>query len=80
MKKINDSNGKIAHYVFASLDLEDKVSSSVYGQYLARDVWPDDITDEEFKVIQTNINTLIAETESHKKAFSLLKDNISNAV
>jgi len=59
----------IAGFLVSALDIEDDMSDSVYGEYLSRETWPDNLDEEVFEMIKNLLTTLIEETEGHKKAF-----------
>ncbi|OGZ22797.1 MAG: hypothetical protein A3A08_01310 [Candidatus Nealsonbacteria bacterium RIFCSPLOWO2_01_FULL_41_9] len=71
----NSSEVKIiAGFLASALDIEDDMSTSVYGEYLSRETWPVDLDEKVFKMITNLVTVLIEETEGHKKAFLGLKN------
>ena len=65
----------IAGFIASALDMEDKMSESVYGEFLKREIWPAGLGDEEFRAIKEFLTILMQETEAHKKAFLNLQKN-----
>ena len=71
----NSSEVKIiAGFLASALDIEDDMSTSVYGEYLSRETWPADLDEKVFEMIKNLVTVLIEETEGHKKAFLGLKN------
>jgi len=80
---MDGNNDKINHdliagFLASALDLEDKMSGNVYGEYLKRVIWPPDLEEEEFEIIKEYLNVLIQETEQHKKAFLSLQNKLAS--
>jgi len=59
-----------------ALDLEDRMSGSVYGDYLEKDMWPVSLKEESFETIKKLLMTLIDGTEKHKKEFLKLRNKL----
>ena len=66
----------IAGFLAMALDFEDRMSISVYADYLERDVWPSMLEEKSFEIIKKLLMILINETEEHKKAFLDLKNRL----
>ncbi|MDO8601296.1 MAG: hypothetical protein Q7R46_01290 [bacterium] len=64
----------IAGFLASALDIEDDMSTSVYGEYLIRETWPADLDEKVFEMIKNLTAVLIEETEGHKRAFLGLKN------
>lgn len=64
----------IGGFLSSALDIEDDMSTSVYGEYLNRETWPADLDEKVFEMIKNLVTVLIEETEGHKKAFLGLKN------
>ena len=54
------------NYLFKALDIEDHMSSAVYGVYLLQSTWPANLQPEIFKKIVGLVEYLIQDTEKHK--------------
>ena len=70
----------VAGFLESALDIEDKMSESVYGEFLNRKVWPANLEDSAFELIKERLFILIKETEDHKKIFLNLKNNLNGNV
>lgn len=68
----------IGNYLASALDLEDKMSLEVYGDYLNRSAWPADLDEKVFKNIKQLLSVVINETEMHKKAFLGLQKKLTS--
>lgn len=70
-KDANRSAGKrekiVANFLASALDMEDRVSNSVYRDYMDVKYWPKNLKPEIFKNIQECLNILIEDTEKHRK-------------
>lgn len=65
----------IGGYLAHAIDLEEKMSSAIYTDYLKREYWPENISHETFEKIRTSLLYLLEETENHKKMLKeLVKD------
>lgn len=60
------------------MDMEDEISNSVYRDYLDAKNWPGKLKGKEFEAIKAHLNTLIKDTERHKKIFSDLNNKLDN--
>ncbi len=70
----------VAGFLEAGLDMEDKMSKSVYGEYLDRKAWSENMEDSAYELIKERLLILIQETENHKKIFLNLKNNLTSDV
>ena len=68
----------IAGFLASALDIEDTMSLKVYGDFLDRQSWPANLTEEAFQTIRNFLTTLIQDTEAHKKTFLELKNKLNN--
>ena len=68
----------IAGFLASSLEIEDDMSSELYGEFLNREIWPSNLSEEIFQVVKKFLTTVIQETEGHKKLFSNLLKEIKN--
>jgi PhoPQ-activated pathogenicity-related protein len=57
----------VAGFLADALDMEDRVSSSVYRDYMDEKYWPKNLKPEIFKNIQEYLTILIEDTEKHRK-------------
>jgi hypothetical protein len=57
----------LAGYLASALDMEDRVSNSIYRDYLLRENWPKNLKPEIFQNIRQYLNVLIEDTEKHRK-------------
>jgi len=75
MEKENQSNNNqqprkpttIGGYLAQGLDLEEQMSSGIYTDYLKRENWPENMSQETFEKIRTSLLYLLKDTEKHKK-------------
>lgn len=69
-KDINQSADKrqktVANFLASALDMEDRVSNSVYRDYMDEKYWPKNLKPEIFKNIQEYLTILIKDTEKHR--------------
>lgn len=69
-KDTNESAGKrqktVANFLASALDMEDRVSNSVYRDYMDEKYWPKNLKPEIFKNIQEYLTILIEDTEKHR--------------
>ncbi len=67
----NESAGKrqktVANFLASALDMEDRISNSVYRDYMDEKYWPKNLKPEIFKNIQDYLNILIEDTDKHRK-------------
>lgn len=56
----------VANFLASALDMEDRVSNSVYRDYMDEKYWPKNLKPEIFKNIQQYLNILIEDTEKHR--------------
>lgn len=74
-----DENKKIANgYLASALDIEDRMSLEVYGEFLDQKAWPADLDKKVFENIKQLLGVVIEETEMHKKAFLELQKKLSD--
>jgi retron-type reverse transcriptase len=67
---INSDGGKItilANFLASALDIEEEISNSVYKDYVDAKNWPKNLKPEVFQNIRQYLNTLIEDTQKHKK-------------
>lgn len=76
MENHSDEVKIIAGFLASSLDIEDDMSDSVYGEYLSRETWPANLDERVFDMIKNLIMILIEETKEHKRAFLELENKI----
>ncbi len=57
----------IANFLASALDMEDRVSNSVYRDYMDEKYWPKNLKPDVFKNIQEYLTILIEDTEKHRK-------------
>jgi hypothetical protein len=57
----------LANFLAEALDMEDRVSNSVYRDYMDEKYWPKNLQPEVFKNIQEYLTILIEDTEKHRK-------------
>jgi len=69
----------IAGFLTSALDVEDDMSINFYEEFLNRQIWPTNLTDDVFEIIKKIILILIEETEGHKKIFLKLMEKINYA-
>ena len=62
----------LAGYLASALNMEDEISIATYIDYLNPKNWPDGIKPEIFEKITTRLNTLIEDTDKHKKIIAAL--------
>ncbi len=70
----------VAGFLASALDIEDKMSESVYGEFLKRETWPANLDEGAFKSIKEFLFILIGETKEHEKIFLNLKNNLNGNV
>jgi hypothetical protein len=74
LKNTNDSGKRnpktVAGYLASALDMEELLSSGVYGDYLDPKNWPPNLESKTFETIKEHILTLLDGIEKHKKMFS----------
>ena len=57
----------LANFLTAALDMEDKISNSVYKDYISAKNWPKNLKPEAFQSIRQYLNVLIEDTRKHRK-------------
>ncbi len=62
--------------LISALDMEDEIAHSVYRDYMKRENWPADLKDEIFEEIRKYLNTLLVETERHRKIIKQLQSKM----
>ena len=67
----------LAGYLMSALDMEEKISHSVYRDYLNRAIWPDHLDDKTFSNIKECLTTLLEDTERHRKTILALSKEIT---
>lgn len=70
----NKKDDSVIEFLDLALAIEDQMSRDVYGEYLGRKIWPEELEDEVFEAITTSLMILIKETEEHRLAFLSLYD------
>ena len=65
----NENKKIIGGYLASALDLEDKMSLDIYGEFLDKTAWPASLDKEVFENIKRLLDIVIEETKMHKKAF-----------
>jgi hypothetical protein len=65
----------LAGFLTEALDLEDKVSISVYKDYMDAKNWPKNLKPEIFQNIKQYLNVLIEDTQKHRKIILGLMQN-----
>lgn len=68
----------VGGFLASAIDMEDKMSRDVYGEFLNRESWPALMDEETFKNIRDLLNILIQETDQHRKTFSELLNKLKN--
>ena len=69
---------KLGGVLATALDLEEQISNSVYGDYLQRANWPEQLTDSDFEQIKKLLVALIADTQKHIKWLLELTDKYAD--
>ena len=77
-KHMEEDKKIIGGYLSAALDLEDHMGLDVYGMFLKRESWPDNLDEKVFEEIKKLLNIIITETEGHQKEFLRLKEKVKN--
>ena len=77
-KYMEDDKKIIGGYLSSALDLEDQMGLVVYGTFLKRESWPDDLNEDVFEEIKKLLTIIITETEGHGKEFLRLKEKVKN--
>ena len=57
----------IACFLASAIDMEDKLSHSVYRDYMAPENWPQKLKPEIFEKIRQYLSVLIEDTMKHRK-------------
>lgn len=70
----------VAGFLESALDIEDKMSESVYGKFLKQEAWPANLDEGVFRSIKELLFILIRETKEHEKIFLNLKNNLNGNV
>ena len=68
----------VAGFLASALEMEEKVSNSVYRDYLDPANWPADLERDVFRKIKKHLTVLIQDTEKHKKILSALTKQYGN--
>ncbi len=74
-KNVNPSSKEkgrkiLAGFLVSAMDMEDEIAGGVYNDYLNRENWPDNLSDESFNEIQQKLKILVDETIQHRQIFS----------
>jgi hypothetical protein len=69
---------KLGGVLATALDLEEQLSNSVYGDYLQRENWPEQLTDRDFEQIKKHLVSLIEDTQKHIKWILELTDKYAD--
>jgi len=77
-KYMEEDKKIIGGYLSEALDLEDHMGLDVYGMFLKRESWPDNLDEKVFEEIKKLLNIIITETEGHQKEFLRLKEKVKN--
>jgi tryptophanyl-tRNA synthetase len=57
----------LVNFLTAALDMEDKISNSVYKDYMDAKNWPKNLKPEAFQKIKEYLTVLIEDTRRHRK-------------
>jgi len=76
MENIADGNKIIGGFLDIALDVEDQMSEDVYGEFLKKSAWPENLEKEVFQAVKTSLMILIKETEEHRAIFLELKEKL----
>jgi len=68
----------LAGFLASALEMEEKLSNSVYRDYLDPANWPDDLKPDVFQKITKHLSVLIQDTKKHKKILSALTRQYGN--
>jgi hypothetical protein len=67
----------IGSYIVSAMDMEDKILESSYADYMGRQNWPNNLSEQAFNEIIKYLTLLIDETKMHQKMFQNLKDRLA---
>ena len=68
----------LAGFLASALEMEEKLSNSVYRDYLDPANWPADLKPNVFQKITKHLSVLIQDTKKHKKILSALTKQYGN--
>jgi hypothetical protein len=66
----------IAGVLASALDMEDEIAHSVYRDYMKRELWPKELTDETFETIRGHLTVLLNETSKHRRMIQTLRTRL----
>ena len=67
------STKRLADYLATGLDMEDKCIGTTYKDYLQRDKWPADLSEDDFNNIRECLTIMIEDSNKHKEMILTLK-------
>ncbi len=66
----------IAGVLASALDMEDEIAHSVYRDYMKRESWPKELSDEAFDTIRKHLTVLLNETSKHRRMIQTLRTRL----
>ena len=64
---------RLTDYIATGLDMEDKCLSTTYENYLQRERWPADLSEDDFNNVREYLTIMIEESNKHKEMILTLK-------
>ena len=66
----------ISGILLSALDMEDEIAHSIYRDYMNRENWPVEVTDEVFEEIRKYLVILLDDTQRHRTIIRALQSKL----
>ena len=73
-----ESEKILGGFIASALDMEDRLTTGTYADYMNRDCWPAAMPEESFETIKAYLTVLIKDTEKHIRMLLFLREGLNS--